>query len=437
MIASGFRAIARNRALPRPFGRGGKLADVAPVVVAQEDGHVVRDAEPQVVVLLDLLVQGPNLRPLLGGLSGHLADDLPLVLDDGFQELDVRGFLAQLAQGGVAVPAHADRDEVFRIFGALDAFGEELCEDFLVGGIVPGTAGTASARPFLVVPRHRLGAHDDAHLVGRAAVLRIVGVEGPAPHRRPHEIGPEAQQELENARVEAVVAVVRPVGVLHPGSQARGFVVEEDAAVADAGLGDRVGPGRQGDVRAMGDGNVGPVIPGRDAHLLRNLVNAVNGSAHVRACDDDRVAGHLQDVSLILPVQGRRVDAPFRREALDERAVLRAGVEGAGALRRRLDAAHAGEVLAQRLRCDEDASPVGRVRDDGGGDAVFHEGEPAGGRAALGEARMVEGRGRDAEQQAGREEGQIRFIHGAYHSFSGTNVTKTKASPQRFGYNRC
>ena len=402
-------------ALPRPFGRGGKLADVAPVVVAQEDGHVVRDTEAQVVVLLDLLVQGPYLRPLLGGLSGHLADDLPLVLDDGLQELDVVRFLAFLAQGGVAVPAHADGDEVFRIFRTLNPFREELREDLLVGRIVPGTAGTPPAGPFLVVPRHRLvmgRAHDDAHLVGRAAVFRIVGVEGPAPHRRPHEIGPEAQQELENARVEAVVAEVCPVGVLHPGGQARGFVVEEDAAVADAGLGDRVGPGSQGDVRAMGDWYVGPVIPGRDAHLLRDLVDAVNGSAHVRARDDDRVAGHLQDVSLVLPVQRGRVDAPFRREALDQRTVLRAGVEDAGALRRRLDAAHAGEVLAQRLRCDEDAPLVGRVRDDGGGDAVFHEGEPAGGRAAFGEARMVEGGGRQAEQQAGREEERIRLVHG-------------------------
>ena len=100
-------------------------------------------------------------------------------------------------------------------------------------------------------------------------------------------------------------------------------------------------------------------------------------------------------------------------------------------------AANAGKILAQRFRCDEDAPLVGGVRDDGGGNTFFHEREPAGGRASLGEARMVEGGGRNAEQQAGREEEQIGFIHGAYNSFSGTNVTKTKAAPQRFGYNRC
>ena len=194
---------------------------------------------------------------------------------------------------------------------------------------------------------------------------------------------------------------------------ARGFVVEEDAAVADAGLGDRVGPGRQGQVRAVRDGHVGPVIPGGDAHLLGDFVDAVDRSAHVRAGDDDRVAGHLQDIGLVLSIQGGRVDASFRCEPLDQRAVLRAGVDGAGALHGCLGAAHAGEILAQRFRCDEDASLVGRVRNHGGGNTFFHEGEPAGGRAALGEARMVEGGGRNAGQQEGREEEQIGFIHGA------------------------
>ena len=417
-------------ALPRPFGRGGKLADIAPVVVGEEDGHVVRDAEAEVVILLDLLIQGPYLRPFRGGPPGHFANDLPLVLDNGFQEFDVVRLLAFLAQGGVAVPAHADGDEVLRILGALDTFREELGEHFLVRGIVPGAAGTASPGPFLMVPCHRLvmgRAHDDAHLVGRAAILGIVGVEGPSPHRRPHKVGPQAQQELENARVEAVVAVVRPVGVLHPGSKARGFVVEEDAAVADTGLGDCIGPGRQGDVRTVGDGHIGPVIPGRDAHLLRNLVDTVNGSAHIRARNDDNVTVHAQDIGLVLPIQGRGVDAPFRREPLDKRTVLRAGVKGAGALRRRLDAAYAGEVLPQRLRCDEDARLVDRVCDHGGGNAFFHEGEPAGSRVALGEARMIEGSGRNGEEQAGREEDKVLFIHGAQDSFFKCKCNKNES----------
>ena len=95
----------------------------------------------------------------------------------------------------------------------------------------------------------------------------------------------------------------------------------------------------------MGNGYVGPVIPGGDADLLGNLVNAVNGTPHVGTGDDNHVFSDGQDVGFILPVQGGRVDPSFGREPLDQRAVLRSGIDSPGALLRRLYPAYAGEIL--------------------------------------------------------------------------------------------
>ena len=200
-----------------------------------------------------------------------------------------------------------------------------------------------------------------------------------------------------------MVAVIRSVCVLHPGSQARRFVIEENAAIADAGLGDRVGTGCQGQVRAVGDWNIGPVIPGGYAHLLGNLVDAVDRSAHVRASDDDRVAGHLQDISLVLSIQGSSVDAPFCCKPLDERAVLRPRVDGPRALCRSFGPAHAGKVFPERFRRDADARQVGRVRDDGGGYPVPDQGKPSGSLSRRRNPGMIEGHGWLEKEEKARE----------------------------------
>ena len=328
---------------------------------------------------------------------------LALVLDDAFEQADVFGFLPLLAQGGVAVAAHTDGDQVLGILGAFHAFGEELIQDLAVFHVVPLPVGAPPAHPFLVVAGHRFvmgRAHDDAHLVRRTAVFGVIGIESPVPHGRPHEIGPQTQQELENTGVEAVVAVIGAVGVLHPRSQARGLVVEEDAAVADGGLGNGVGPRRHRQVLAVRNGHIGPVIPRRDAHLLGNLVDAVDGPAHVRAGDNQGVfVDDLQDISLVLPLERAQVDASFRAEPLDQRAVRGAGVDGARPRFRGLGAAYAGEILAQRLRGDPYARQVGRVRDHGRGHPVPHEAEPSGGLSSGGDARVVDGEGRNTKNK--------------------------------------
>ena len=118
-------------------------------------------------------------------------------------------------------------------------------------------------------------------------------------------------------------------------------------------------------------GHVRPVVPRRDTYLLGYLVNAVNGAAHVRPGDDKGVlialngtAYRSDDIGLILPFQGGNVDHSFGGQPAYERAADGAGDDGTGPGGGRFPPADPGEVLAQRLRCDEDARLVRRVRHD-------------------------------------------------------------------------
>ena len=102
-------------------------------------------------------------------------------------------FLA--AHCSVTVTAHADGDDILVVFGAADAFAEEAVDNLLVGGVVPHAILLAVTGPLLVVACHRFvvrRSHHDAHLVGQNGVERIVGVEGVAPHCRPHIVGLQA-----------------------------------------------------------------------------------------------------------------------------------------------------------------------------------------------------------------------------------------------------
>ncbi len=46
----------------------------------------------------------------------------------------------------------------------------------------------------------------------------------------------KAQHQLEHALIESVVTIIGAVGILHPRGEARSFVVEEDATIADGWL---------------------------------------------------------------------------------------------------------------------------------------------------------------------------------------------------------
>ena len=212
------------------LGRG-QSSDVTPVVVAEQDGDVVRHSQSCVVVVLYLLIERPYLSCLLGRALGHLLDDAALVVDDALQQLRVR----TVAHGLVAVATHADGDDVVSALRAIDTFTEEAVEVLLVRLVVPGAPSLAVAGILLMVACHRLvvrRSHHHTHRVGRLQVLWVVGIEGPSPHGRPQVVTLQSQDELEHLLVEAVVAVVRAEGVLHPRGQTGRLVVEEQSAIS-------------------------------------------------------------------------------------------------------------------------------------------------------------------------------------------------------------
>ena len=96
-------------------------AHVAPVVIAQQDEHIVRNTHTLVVIVKHLLIQRPHLGSLLGGPTRHVLDNPPLVLDNALQQLRV----GILAHGLVAVAAHADGHNVVSTLHTLNALTEE------------------------------------------------------------------------------------------------------------------------------------------------------------------------------------------------------------------------------------------------------------------------------------------------------------------------
>ena len=288
----------------------GKSSDVPPVVVAEEDRHVVRGPKTFVVVVLHFFVERPHLRHFCRALAGLALDDGALVRNYGAHQLEVSSPVHRF----VAVAAHTDRHDVFGILHATDSLGEELVENILVRLVVPHSELLTAARPLLVVARHRLvvgGSHHDTHRVHRLDVFRIVSIVRPAPHRRPEEIAAQTEYQLADALIEPVVAIVRAVSVLDPTCEAWRFVVEEDSAIAYCGLAVRV--------RALGDcerivprqRRVRPVVPRRNSDLLGKLVYPVDRASPVAAGDDQRLfhPGHRifrerDDICLALAIKG-------------------------------------------------------------------------------------------------------------------------------------
>ena len=186
-------------ALARLVGQFGQLAQVAPVVVAQQQGHVVGHAHAFVVVVLHLLVEGPHLRRLVGGLVGFFGDDLALVSHYFFEQ----GNVAFPAHGLVAVAAHAHRHDVLAGAHAPHATAPEATQRGVVGLVVPGFA-RAKRLPFFVGAGQRLvvgSAHHDAVPIGQLRVQRVVHVEHVAPHGRPQVVALESQNQLKHMAV--------------------------------------------------------------------------------------------------------------------------------------------------------------------------------------------------------------------------------------------
>ena len=224
-----------------------KLADIAPVVVGKKDGHIVRNPESLFIQSLDFLVQGPYLRTLACRFSCNILNYLPLVVEYLLHHIDqvlvVRNILVVMsflsAHRCITVATHTDCNQVFRILGTLDTLTEEAVQHLLVCTVIPSAVLATLACPFLMVPCHRFmvgRTHDYTHLVSSLAVDRIIRIEGPAPHCRPHEVTAKTEDELEHTLIETVITVIRAVCMFHPACKTWSLVIEEDTAVAHCRL---------------------------------------------------------------------------------------------------------------------------------------------------------------------------------------------------------
>src|SRR5258708_715668 len=159
-------------ACSRFFTEGGQFADVAPVVVAEQEGDIIGDAHALIIIILYLLVKGPGLRGGFGRLAGYFLDDGALIADDLFKQGDVATF----GHRHIAVTAHAYRDDAFMVVHMHDAFFPKAVQYGGILCVVPGAG--AIAFPFLLGAEQGLvmaGAHDDTILRGPARVEGIVG----------------------------------------------------------------------------------------------------------------------------------------------------------------------------------------------------------------------------------------------------------------------
>ena len=110
-------------------------ADVAPVVVAEEQRHVVGHGEAGIVIALHLGKDGPELGYGVGA-SVDVLDDFALTVDYVVKRAHILLVVA-LSHRHITVAAHADGHEVIVVLIALHTLAEELIDAFLVGGVVP------------------------------------------------------------------------------------------------------------------------------------------------------------------------------------------------------------------------------------------------------------------------------------------------------------
>ena len=164
---------------------------ISPVVVAPQQGHIVRHAHAFFVVALHLFVKRPYLWNLLEVRIHRLLQDLSLVRDDSFQQFRIRAGRHRR----VAFAAHPQRHYFFVVFVALHSSAPELVNLFLIRRVIPRTM--MSRRPLFFSAHHRLfvrGAHYDAVFIGQLRVQWIVRCERVVPHGRPQKIRLQPQE---------------------------------------------------------------------------------------------------------------------------------------------------------------------------------------------------------------------------------------------------
>ena len=305
-------------------------ADIAPVVVAEQQRHVIGHGEARIIVALHLREDSPQLGDgILVAID--LLDDPALTVDDLSERLHVL-CIVTLAHRHVAITAHTDGHQVLVGLVAHHTFTEETVQALLVDAVVPGADAVFPGDVLPVGTHHRLvvrGTHHDTVFVRQARTLRVILIEAGGPHRRPQVVGLQPEQQFKDLGiglgVDATKLVVTPVAERRP------LVVDEDATVFHLRRGLDDAPAVVPHLLLMGDRGIGPPVPGRHADALRDLIDAVDGAALVAASDDETtihhvdevrlpLAAHLTDVYLLLPDQ--LVDQPTLADGADDDASI-------------------------------------------------------------------------------------------------------------------
>ena len=211
------------------FGGSGQFADIAPIIVAQKNNHIVRHTQAQIVIGLHFFVERPNLLPLAGRTARNIGNYFSLIINNILKQtlifliirdiLVVVAFLA--AHRGIAIAAHTNGNQVLVVLRALDSLTEKLIDNGFVRRIVPNAVLIAATHPLLVVAGHRLvvrRAHNNAELIGSAAIFGVIGIESPTPHCWPHKVSAQTKNQFKHIGIETVVAVIGSVSIFNPRS---------------------------------------------------------------------------------------------------------------------------------------------------------------------------------------------------------------------------
>ena len=136
-------------------------------------------------------------------------------------------------------------------------------------------------------PPHRFvvrGSDNDAHLIRKRSVFRIIIVKSISPHGRPDEISFQPENQFKHFFVKQMIKPSE--SGFRPSGQSRCFIVQENAAIFHGRLsGGKFSRFYEYFFR-FSHRNIRPVIPGRNSHLTGKFINPVNGTPQIASCND-------------------------------------------------------------------------------------------------------------------------------------------------------
>ena len=294
-----------------------QASHVTPVVITEQQRHVIGYLHALVVEILHFLIEGPHLWCLRGRFTCHVTDQLALVLHDILHQFH-GGMIFHL---GVTVTTHTDGVHRLPAFGTFHATTPEVEHLVFVVLEAPGAVPLATL-PVLLGQSHRLmvrGAHHDTHLVGQRSVVLVIVIEGTLPHGGPQVVAFQTEQQFKHLlvtfRIDATKLLVGPVAKGGP------LVVDEDATIGHLRLAIGIYTFLNIYILMLCYRNVSPPVPGRHADLAAQLIDAVDGATFVAAgnhqCLTDTshwVVDHLKQIFFCLAFQ----IAPLNLATLDQ-----------------------------------------------------------------------------------------------------------------------